>query len=121
MEIFDEEISLRQKVALRYSRLLKDVVQVPFVKEHNVSAWAQYSVLHDEREKIINNLKEAGIPTEIYYPKPLHLQTAFSHLEYVEGAFPVAEETAGNIFSLPMHPYLSESEQNSIINMVRNE
>ena len=104
MEIFDEEITMRQETANIYSRLLKDAVGVPIVLENNVSAWAQYSVVHNERGKIMNNLKENGIPAAIYYPKPLHLQTAFSRLGYTEGEFPVAEEIAGKIFSLPMHP-----------------
>jgi len=117
-EIFDEEIQLRQEAAGRYNMSLKEVVKVPYIREENISAWAQYSVLHDDREGIINNLNNNGIPTAIYYPKPLHLQTAFSNLEYGKGAFPVAEKVAGEIFSLPMHPYLPEAEQDSIISRI---
>ena len=117
-EIFDEEICLRQEIAARYSQALKDVVKVPFVKEQNISAWAQYSVLHKEREKIINNLKENDIPSAIYYPKPLHLQAAFSHLGYDEGVLPVAEKVAKEIFSLPMHPYLEKKDQDKIIKAI---
>ncbi len=119
-EIFDEEISLRQKVAQRYNMLLKDVRTVPFIKEHNVSAWAQYSVLLDEREKIINSLRGNDIPSAVYYPKPLHLQTAFSNLGYSKGAFPVAEKVANNILSLPMHPYISKGEQDLIVKTITN-
>jgi dTDP-4-amino-4,6-dideoxygalactose transaminase len=63
----------------------------------------------------MDQLKAAGIPTVIYYPKPLHLQTAFASLGYAPGAFPVSEDAANRIFSLPMHPYLTESDQASIM------
>jgi len=60
-------------------------------------------------------LKAAGIPTAIYYPKPLHLQTAFGYLGYKEGDFPISEDYSQRIFSLPMHPYLSKADQERII------
>jgi len=120
LEIFDEEIELRQKVAVRYTEALKDYVKVPFVKEHNISAWAQYSILHPRREKIIDKLKENGIPTAIYYPKPLHLQDAFSYLGYKKGDFPVSERVAGEIFSVPMHPYLTPDEQDRVAAATRS-
>jgi len=118
-EIFGEEITLRQEVAERYHESLKDFVEVPFIKRENVSAWAQYCILHPGREKIIDYLKQNEIPSAIYYPKPLHLQTAFSQLGYSEGAFPVAERISNEIFSLPMHPYLNKDEQYEIVNYVR--
>ena len=59
-------------------------------------------------------LKEAGVPTAVYYPKPLHRQTAFAYLDYKPGDFPVSEERAGRIFSLPMHPYLTADTQRCI-------
>ena len=83
---------------------------LPFRKGYK-SAWAQYSVLaadEQHRTDLQNKLKEAGIPTAIYYPTPLHLQSAFSGLGYKKGDFPVSEESAERIFSLPMHPYLTE-------------
>jgi dTDP-4-amino-4,6-dideoxygalactose transaminase len=64
----------------------------------------------------MEKLKTAGIPTAIYYPKPLHLQTAFAPLGYKPGAFPVSEDAASRIFSLPMHPYLAQSDQEKIAN-----
>jgi dTDP-4-amino-4,6-dideoxygalactose transaminase len=87
-----------------------------------VSAWAQYSVLaKDEthRTRLQAKLKEDGIPTAIYYPKPLHLQTAFKSLGYEEGDFPISEDFSGRIFSLPMHPYLSDSDQEAIVEAMR--
>jgi dTDP-4-amino-4,6-dideoxygalactose transaminase len=119
-DIFPEEIELRQQVARRYSQLLnqKAEVQTPTVPDEMTSAWAQYSVLAEDgthRNQLQARLKEAGVPTAIYYPKPLHLQTAFKSLGYEEGDFPVSEDYAGRIFSLPMHPYLSDSDQEFII------
>jgi dTDP-4-amino-4,6-dideoxygalactose transaminase len=117
--IFPEEIELRQQVAQRYNELLNQTkeVQTPLIPEKLKSAWAQYSVLaEDENHRSIlqARLKESGIPTAIYYPKPLHLQSAFQSLGYKEGDFPVSEDCSRRIFSLPMHPYLSSSDQESI-------
>jgi len=125
-DIFPEEIELRQQVARRYSQLLNQQakVQTPVVPEEMVSAWAQYSVLaKDEthRTQLQAKLKEAGIPTAIYYPKPLHLQTAFKSLGYEEGDFPISEDFSGRIFSLPMHPYLSNSDQENIVKKMSSE
>jgi UDP-2-acetamido-2-deoxy-ribo-hexuluronate aminotransferase len=77
---------------------------------------AQYSVVSDRREAQQQQLQEQGIPTAVYYPLPLHLQGAFAHLQYHPGDFPISEGIAGQIFSLPMHPYLSEADQGKIIN-----
>jgi len=118
-DIFEEEVQLRQQVAQRYNTMLDGVVKTPFVKEFNTSAWAQYSILHPEREKIIAGLKEEGIPSAIYYPKPLHLQDAFKDLGYEYGDMPVSEKAAAEIFSLPMHPYLEEADQVKITEAIK--
>jgi UDP-2-acetamido-2-deoxy-ribo-hexuluronate aminotransferase len=114
MEIFPEEVDLRQEVAARYDRLLAGAVKTPIIRADNVSAWAQYSVLHPRRDEVIGRLRTAGIPTAIYYPIPLHLQEAFAGLGYRRGDFPIAEKIAGEIFSLPMHPYLRPEDQEMI-------
>ncbi len=117
-EIFSEEIQLRQEAAQRYSRNFETAeIKAPEIPDDCLSAWAQYSVLaKDEghRSDVQGKLKEADIPTAIYYPRPLHLQTAFASLGYQEAAFPVSEECASRIFSLPMHPYLKEADQERI-------
>jgi dTDP-4-amino-4,6-dideoxygalactose transaminase len=123
-DIFPEEIELRPQVARRYSELLNQQaeVQTPAVPEGMTSAWAQYSVLaknETHRAQLQARLKEAGVPTAIYYPKPLHLQTAFKPLGYQEGEFPISEDFSGRIFSLPMHPYLSNSDQEVIVEAMR--
>jgi len=119
-EIFDEEIQLRQEVAKRYNKALKDILKVSYVNHHSISSWAQYSVLHPDRDKIIKKLKESDIPAAIYYPKPLHLQKTFFNLAYHKGHFPVAEHIAAKIFSLPLYPYLTEENQNLIISSIKN-
>ncbi len=119
-EIFPEEIGLRQKVARRYSEPLKDNpdITTPFVQDGSLSVWAQYSLISEKKDNILAALKKAGIPTAIYYPKPLHLQGAYSYLGHKTGDFPVSEEKAEQIFSLPMHPYLTEQEQKQITDTI---
>ena len=119
--IFPEELDLRQQVASRYNELLSrtDDITAPRIENGLKSAWAQYSVLarnYEHRRQLQNRLSDAGIPSAIYYPKPLHLQKAFSNLRYRKGDFPVSEACADKIFSLPMHPYLTEDKQVEIIN-----
>jgi UDP-2-acetamido-2-deoxy-ribo-hexuluronate aminotransferase len=116
-EIFPEEIDLRQEVSQRYNDLLSGAVITPGIPEGYKSAWAQYSVLvrdRAERTALMAKIKEAGIPTAVYYPKPLHRQRAFAYLDYKEGDFPVSEDCARRIFSLPMHPYLAAGDQRRI-------
>ena len=123
-EIFPEEIGLRQGVADGYNELLAGVVATPQVPEGYRSAWAQYSILARdgaERAAFMAKLKGAGIPTAIYYPKPLHLQTAFASSGYREGNFPVSEDCARRIFSLPMHPYLTAEDQRRIADVLRGQ
>ena len=118
MEIFPEEIDLRQEVAGRYNQMLAAAVKVPKILKENISAWAQYSVLHPHRDEIIKKLRDNGIPSAIYYPIPLHLQEAFADLGYQKGDFPVAEKIAEEIFSLPMHPYLERQDQEKICQII---
>jgi UDP-2-acetamido-2-deoxy-ribo-hexuluronate aminotransferase len=116
--LLDEEVELRQQVARRYSQGLGDRIQVPQVRESNVSAWAQYSIRHPLREKIMKALKSENIPTAIYYPIPLHQQQAFIDLGYKSGDFPESEKISKDIFSIPMHPYLTADAQQKIIDCI---
>jgi len=123
-EIFPEEVELRQQVAQRYTNLLISVSQlrVPGVPEGYLSAWAQYSLLaEDEKHRtgLQQRLCQAGIPTAIFYPQPLHLQAAFAPLGYRAGDFPISEDCASRIFSLPMHPYLQAETQEKIVALLR--
>ncbi|MBW2100853.1 MAG: DegT/DnrJ/EryC1/StrS family aminotransferase, partial [Deltaproteobacteria bacterium] len=122
-DIFPEEIHLRQQAAQNYTELISKCssLATPIIPDGFKSAWAQYSLLAENehhRETVQTRLKEKGIPTAIYYPNPLHRQTAFTFLDYKEGDFSVSEECARRIFSLPMHPYLTEKEQQQVLEML---
>jgi UDP-2-acetamido-2-deoxy-ribo-hexuluronate aminotransferase len=123
-DIFPQEIEMRQEVAQRYSRLLSETsLKTPVIPERMVSAWAQYSVLaenYTQRRMLLEKLKEFNIPTSVYYPKPLHLQKAFAPLGYKAGEFPVSEDCAERIFSLPMHPYLEAEDQQRIADAIKD-
>jgi UDP-2-acetamido-2-deoxy-ribo-hexuluronate aminotransferase len=118
-EVFPEEIEARVKVANRYTEFLKDIVTTPYIESHNTCVYAQYTIQVDNREKVQERLKAAGIPTTVHYPIPLHLQPAFAYLNLPEGSFPVAEAVANKVLSLPMHPYLSEKQQDFIIDKLK--
>jgi len=122
-DIFPEEVIRRQKVAQRYAEKLCPLPSVvcPLLPEGYKSVWAQYSILardENHRSNLQEALKQENIPTAIYYPKPLHLQTAFSSLGYKEGDFPVSEDCANRIFSIPMHPYLEIKDQERIAEII---
>ncbi len=113
------EIERRQRVAARYTESLSELVPTPTVRPGNLSVWAQYCIRVKNRRAVQERLKRAGIPTCVFYPRPLHLQKAFAHLGYGEGDFPVAEEVSRDILSLPMHPYLDEETQDFIISHLK--
>jgi len=117
LHLFDRELDLRQEVAGRYTErfAMAEGIRPPTVPDRSRSAWAQYSLVSDRREKILAHLREQGIPSAIYYPIPLHLQTAYSYLGYKKGDFPQAEDASNRIFSLPMHPYLQAREQEKVV------
>ncbi len=122
-DIFPEEVRLRDEVARRYGTLLAgiDSLTIPTVGEGYGSVWAQYSLLAESKERrnaCQAALTNAGVPTAIYYPIPLHLQGVFKSLGYKPGDFPVSEDCSERIFSLPMHPYLDEGAQESIASIL---
>lgn len=110
LEHYDTELKLRNSVAEQYNYYLKDFVKVPFIPEQQSSVWAQYSIMVPDRAKVVNALQNKNIPTAIFYPLPVHLSGAYKHLYYQSGDFPVCEEVSKHIISLPMHPYLSETQ-----------
>ncbi len=114
LEIFPQELERRQEIAERYTERLKDVVQTPRIPEGYRSAWAQYTIVSDQRFEIQKALQNRGIPSAVYYPKPLHLQGAFEFLGYKKGDFPVSERLSESVLSLPMHPYLQDDQVDSI-------
>lgn len=123
LAIFESEIEARNRVASRYTAALKDIIQTPSVADDYLSVWAQYTlVAKDEAERthLQDGLKAAGIPTMVYYPKPLHQQTAYSQYPTATGgALPVCEAQAKQVFSLPMHPYLDDATVDYITSSLR--
>lgn len=113
MEVFEEELQARQVVANSYCEKLKEHFTVPEIPNDRISAWAQFSLLakdREQRERIVSGMKEYDIPIMIYYAIPMHLQTAYHYLGYQKGDLPVCEDFSDRVFSVPMHPYLSEAE-----------
>ncbi|MCC7348757.1 MAG: DegT/DnrJ/EryC1/StrS family aminotransferase, partial [Variibacter sp.] len=121
LKIFPEEIERRNAVALRYSAALADVAAIPVVPEGAVSTWAQYTIRVDaqKRADLAADLNASGIPTAIHYPCPLHRQPAFAAYPVAGNGLPVSERLAGEVISLPMHPYLDAGTQERIVAAVR--
>ncbi|CAA6804964.1 MAG: Lipopolysaccharide biosynthesis protein RffA [uncultured Sulfurovum sp.] len=113
---YEKDLALRQEVAGKYTKVLKDKDLIPpFIAENATSVWAQYSVRVQNRDDVQAYLKEQGIPTAVHYPMPLHLQEAFTYLGYTKGDFPVSELISNEIISLPMNPYVTDDEINYIV------
>jgi dTDP-4-amino-4,6-dideoxygalactose transaminase len=121
LKIFPDEIAARNRVATRYSDALADVAIVPRAGNESTSVWAQYTirVKPGKRDALVAALKVQGIPTAIYYGRPLHRQPAYRHFPLAEGGVPVSDRLAGEVLSLPMHAYLEPPVQNHIIESVR--
>jgi dTDP-4-amino-4,6-dideoxygalactose transaminase len=119
LTIFEDEIEARNRVAERYARGLGDVVTTPAVIDGGLSVWAQYTIETPNRDGLAAALREQGIPTAVYYPLPIHRQGVYSAYPTAPGGLPVTEAKAGAVISLPMHPYLSEADQELIVGAVR--
>ena len=116
LRIFGEEIEMRQKVAARYNALLAGkVVSVPAVKDGFVSTWAQYTIEHENRDALQVHLRNAGVPTAVYYPIPLHQQPGYAMFRAGPRDLGVSETKAKTVISLPFSPYLDEATQDQII------
>ena len=118
LSVFPEEIILRNQVAERYAAMLENVVDIPVVREGRTSVWAQYTIKTNERDGISQELKQKGVPTAVYYPKPLHRQTAYNGYPSAPD-LSVSERLSSMVLSLPMHPYLEAEAQTRIIDAVR--
>ena len=111
LKYYMKDLTLRQDVANKYTKALKDKELIlPFVDKKATSAWAQYSVRVKNRDKVQAKLNEAGIPTAVHYPMPLHLQEAFEYLGHKKGDFPISEIVSEEIMSLPMNSYVRDDE-----------
>ena len=122
LRIFPGEIARRNEIAGRYTSTLSDVAIVPEVLENCVSTWAQYTIRIPEssRDAVRASLSDKKIPTAIYYPVPLHRQTAYKDYPVAKDGLPVSEMLAGEVLSLPMHPYLTDETQDYIVAAARH-
>ncbi len=120
LKIFPDEIAARNRAAAYYSAGLADVVQVPRLAPGASSVWAQYTLRLADRDGLRAHLQEAGIPTAVHYPRPLHHQPAYRDFPTARDSLPVAERLAAEVVSLPMHGYLTEAVQDRIIARVRS-
>lgn len=119
LSYFDDEIRKRQDVANFYFEHLKDKnMSLPVIKPERTSVFAQFTIQTNEREHYIKRLNDKGVPTAIHYPKPLHLQTCFDYLNYKKGDFPISEKASEEVFSLPMSPFLTQEQQEFIIQYI---
>ena len=115
LEVFDTEIKDRQQVAARYSEAVSGLVTPPRAEVGVEPVWAQYTVEVEGREVIRSRMAEAGIPTFVFYPHPVHLNAAYCACPVVLDGTPVASLASSRVMSLPMHSYLDESVQDRIV------
>ncbi len=109
LEVFAEELLARERWATLYDAKLSPDIAPPYRSPDSRSAWAQYCVRVPQRDRIREHLARDGIPTAIYYPKPLHFQPAYQRFGRGPGSLPMSERACEEILALPMHPYLDEA------------
>ena len=119
LRILDDEIAARERIAQRYTASLVGAVETPAIPNSTRSAWAQYTIRTDRRSALQASLKAQGIPSAVYYPNPLHRQSAYGHGLVPEEGLPVTDRASGRILSLPMHPYLDDAAQDRIVGAIR--
>jgi len=121
LKIFADEIEARDRAARRYAEGLKDVAIVPAIPEGLTSIWAQYTIRLKPgvRDGLAAKLKSQGIPTAIYYPKPLHRLEAYKRFPVADNGIPTTDQLAEEVISLPMHAYLDVTTQDRVIEAVR--
>ena len=121
LAVFADELDRRQVVAARYTAALANLIDTPRVPEGMRSSWAQYTLRcrpGQDRTALMAALKAEGIPSVIYYPRPLHQQTAYAPFPRDPAGLPVSEAAAAQVFSLPMHPYLEPADQDRVIEVL---
>lgn len=119
LAIFGDELEKRHAVARRYIDRLGRHVAVPSLPEgDDRHAWAQFTIKVEDRDGVQARLKAAGVPSNVYYPRPMHLQPAYLEYGAGEGSMPAAERLCGIVLSLPMHPYLTDAEIDLICDAV---
>ena len=123
LDIFEEELVLRQAVADRYQALIGDVVDTPRLAAGATSSWAQYCIKlpkTSNRDHVIKHLGASGVPTAIYYPIPMHQQPPYKAFPQSQCGLGVTLDLCRRVLALPMHPYLDEAQQQHIAAELRN-
>ena len=122
LDTFDEEVAARIAIGDRYLAMLADVPGVETIRvgEDRTSVWGQFTVRSDHREAVVSALKDAGIPTAVHYPIPLHHQRAYAATSRQAGSLASSERAAEQVLSLPMHPYLAEEMQFRVVEKIRS-
>lgn len=118
----DYEVEDINKAAALYSEKLKGIVKTPNIPQGYYSSWAQYTITLDNKEQrdgLQAHLKENGIPSMVYYPSPMHLQTAYKDLGYLKGDFPFSERLCETVLALPIHPYITEDDITKVANSIK--
>jgi len=116
---FEWEVQERERIGARYSTALGGRCVPPAVAPGNTHVYAQYTIRLPDRDKAAERLKAKGIPTAVYYPKCLHEQPVFASLGYKWGDFPESEKASREVLSLPMHPFLTEKDQDFVIEALK--
>lgn len=119
----DYEVTDINKAANLYSEKLSGIVKIPNVPKGYYSSWAQYTIILDNKEQrdgLQAYLKEDGVPSMVYYPSPMHMQTAYKELDYRKGDYPVTEKLCETVLSLPIHPYITVSEIDKVVDSITN-
>lgn len=110
LDIFDQEVTLRQNIADKYNQALNGSLDIPYVEAYNTSIYAQYTVQVDHRSQVQAALNDQGIPTAVHYPVPLHKQPVFSKDYWGGSDLSKSEYLSARVLSLPFHPYLTDGE-----------
>lgn len=119
LAIFEDELAERQRVAARYAEGLGGTVALPLVPSGSTSAWAHYTIRTSRRAELQRGLAERGVRTEIYYPRPLHMQPPYRDYPAAPDGLPVTERLKDQVLSLPMHPYLTPGQSAYICGAAR--
>ena len=123
LDLFEKELELREQVAKGYTQKLKDVIRTPVILNGYSSCWAQYTLKaksFEERERILQTLDQNGIPTAVFYPTPIHMASAYKDSPFTRRSLAVTEDISKRVFSVPMHPYLTEPEIDRICSIIRD-
>ncbi|MCP5041446.1 MAG: DegT/DnrJ/EryC1/StrS family aminotransferase [bacterium] len=120
LTVFERELEARARLADHYDARLSEArsIETPVREDGKSSAWAQYSILVDERDHVRKRLDDASLPSAIYYPVPIHLQPAYARYSEGVGSLPICERLCQRILSLPMHPYMEDDTADRICDVV---